>query len=139
MCMDSTHQMTLSNAANDDEPPATSSKSSSSSNRAAVSLFRPAPRSEWTLLVQGAEARVWKLSGSDNNSTEQQWMVCKERFSKAYRHPVLDERLTKSRCRSEAKHLEKCHKNTTKNLGIRVPKVLRVEPPLLYLEFFFWL
>lgn len=120
--------MTLSSTA--DDPPASSRSSSSNSNSTVSNVFRPAPRSEWKALVQGAEARVWKLSGNDNT---EQW-VCKERFSKAYRHPDLDERLTKSRCRSEAKNLEKCDTNKS-NIRIRVPKVIRVEPPLLYLEY----
>ena len=89
--------------------------------------FNPSPREEWKLIFQGAEAKVWQLSGNDGKA---QW-ICKERFSKAYRHPVLDERLTKSRCRSEARILEKCGKTT----DIRVPRVVRVDPPNLYLEF----
>lgn len=88
--------------------------------------FNPEPREDWNLISQGAEARVWKLKG---NNGSVQW-ICKERFSKAYRHPDLDGRLTKSRCRSEARVLEKC----TKKSEIRVPQVVRVEPPLLYLE-----
>ena len=88
--------------------------------------FNPAPRDEWTLLCQGAEAKVWKLVGNGG----QPW-ICKERFSKAYRHPALDERLTKTRCRSEAKILEKCSKRSDE---IRVPKVVRVDPPLLFME-----
>ncbi|OEU10521.1 hypothetical protein FRACYDRAFT_193803 [Fragilariopsis cylindrus CCMP1102] len=59
------------------------------------------------------------------------YVCCKERFAKAYRHPELDAKLTKSRCRSEAKILEKC---TTKS-KIRVPKVIRISPPDLYLEY----
>jgi len=96
--------------------------------------FRPAPRNEWTLLSQGAEARVWKFSASGADvdpSGGTRTLVCKERFSKAYRHPDLDERLTRSRCRSEARVLEKCK---TKS-DIRVPDVVRVEPPLLYVEY----
>jgi TP53 regulating kinase-like protein len=89
--------------------------------------FDPSPREEWKLIFQGAEAKVWQLSGNDGKA---QW-ICKERFSKAYRHPVLDERLTKTRCRSEARILEKCGKTT----DIRVPRVVRVDPPNLYLEF----
>ena len=96
--------------------------------------FEASPRSEWKLISQGAEARVWKLRttsslpGCSNNDT---FAVCKERFSKSYRHPDLDSRLTKSRCRSEAKILEKCATKTK----IRVPKVIRVSPPSLYLEY----
>ena len=92
--------------------------------------FHPTPREEWTLLCQGAEARIWKLAGNSDDGTVP-W-ICKERFSKSYRHPTLDERLTKSRCRSEARILEKCGKRTQE---FRVPKVIRVDPPLLYLEY----
>jgi TP53 regulating kinase-like protein len=120
-------------------------------------VFDPSPRSEWKMISQGAEARVWKLpmassddtipnddddddndtnSNNNNNTNDDQehthgFIVCKERFSKAYRHPELDAKLTKSRCRSEAKILEKC---TTKS-KIRVPKVIRISPPDLYLEY----
>lgn len=119
-------------------------------------VFDPSPRSEWKMISQGAEARVWKLpmassddipnddndddndtnSNNNNNNNDDHehnhgFIVCKERFSKAYRHPDLDAKLTKSRCRSEAKILEKC---TTKS-KIRVPKVIRISPPDLYLEY----
>lgn len=107
-------------------------------------MFDPSPRSEWTMIAQGAEARVWKLSmasgdddnnkykvGTNNSYNTNDFIVCKERFSKAYRHPDLDVRLTKSRCRSEAKILVKCSEKSK----IRVPKVIRVSPPSLYLEY----
>lgn len=92
--------------------------------------FQPAPREEWTLLSQGAEAKVWKLSlaSSDESSST---ILCKERFSKAYRHPSLDERLTKTRCRTEARVLEKCSQKS----NLRVPRVIRLEPPMLYMEY----
>jgi TP53 regulating kinase-like protein len=98
------------------------------------SEFDPSPRSEWILISQGAEARVWKLKVTANTGAvenDDAFAICKERFSKSYRHPDLDSRLTKSRCRSEAKILEKCAKRTK----IRVPIVIRVSPPSLYLEY----
>jgi len=97
------------------------------------SEFEPSPRSKWIFISQGAEARVWKLKLTTNTDAgnNASFAVCKERFSKAYRHPDLDSRLTKSRCRSEAKILGKCAKKTK----IRVPKVIRVSPPNLYLEY----
>lgn len=49
------------------------------------------------LISQGAEAKVY----SDEET------VTKDRFSKEYRHPVLDTSLRKSRTRREAKVLEK--------------------------------
>lgn len=107
----------------------------SSSSSSAVVGFQTSARDQWTLLSQGAEARVWKLSatgiGGDNSNGSARSIICKERFSKAYRHPDLDERLTKSRCRSEARVLEKCAKKS----DIRVPEVVRVEAPLLYIEY----
>ena len=100
--------------------------------------FETPPRDQWQLISQGAEAKVWKLSAAGGfigwslgDGISQSVIVCKERFSKAYRHPDLDERLTKSRCRSEAKILEKCARKS----DIRVPEVVRVEPPLLYIEY----
>jgi len=90
--------------------------------------FAPPPREQWTLMTQGAEARVWKVPPFNNNDDS---LICKERFSKSYRHPDLDERLIKSRTRSEARILEKCAKKS----AIRVPKVVRVERNILYMEF----
>lgn len=106
----------------------------SSTSASMSSPFTPEPKENWTLISQGAEARVWKLEATGvegRDRCEKHTIVCKERFSKAYRHPDLDERLTKSRCRGEARSLEKC----TKKTGIRVPGVIRVDPPLLFTEF----
>ena len=89
--------------------------------------FAPPSRDQWTLITQGAEARIWKVPPFNNNDS----LICKERFSKSYRHPNLDERLIKSRTRSEARVLEKC----TKKSAIRVPKVFRVERNILYMEY----
>lgn len=104
-----------------------------------------APGSDWTLWSQGAEARIWKIPQQSNKRDDQQqqqhFAICKERFSKKYRHPQLDEKLTKLRCRMEGRILAKCRK-----VGIRVPAVLQMdsnkskhykypEPALLYLEF----
>jgi TP53 regulating kinase-like protein len=100
---------------------------SSRSSEKKETKFNPAPREEWTLLAQGAEARVWKVPGNEGNAP----LICKERFSKAYRHPELDARLIKSRTRTEARILEKCDKKS----DIRVPKVVRVEKSILYMEF----
>jgi TP53 regulating kinase and related kinases len=98
--------------------------------------FDPSPQTEWILISQGAEARVWKVPNNNNGDVaapfSSSFLICKERFAKAYRHPDLDARLTKSRCRSEARLLEKCVKQ---GLSLAVPKVVRVEPPKLYLEY----
>ena len=89
-------------------------------NSTPVPVFEPDDPS-WTLLSQGAEARVWK----------QGTVVCKERFPKRYRHPTLDARLTKARCRMEARMLQKC----TERKMVNVPQVLRTEHALIYMEF----
>lgn len=90
------------------------------------------PQSDWTLLSQGAEARIWKIPANDTEAAK----VAKERFSKAYRHPVLDEKLTKARCKAEGRILEKCRNPKNQDSPvIDVPKVFRTEPPILYLEF----
>lgn len=124
------------------------------------------PGKDWTLLSQGAEARVWKvpkytvpLSSNNNEKASTSTVVtcvCKERFPKSYRHAILDERLTKQRCRMEARLLNKCKKLRQQQPGmtgtsssIDVPSVLGMQmiqhPPhgrsttittaLLFLEF----
>jgi TP53 regulating kinase and related kinases len=102
------------------------------------------PKNDWTLLKQGAEARIWKVhdynNNVNNNSKESSTdvimtAICKERFAKKYRHPVLDARLTKQRCRMEGRILGKC-----KLKGMNVPNVLNVDTnfsdgtALIYLE-----
>ncbi|MFO8016954.1 MAG: KEOPS complex kinase/ATPase Bud32 [Candidatus Woesearchaeota archaeon] len=49
------------------------------------------------LTAQGAEARLFMDKGE----------ILKDRFSKAYRHPLIDEMLRKQRTRQEARILEK--------------------------------
>ena len=89
------------------------------------------PEDSWTLISQGAEAKIWKIPNfTDLNAIEPTTAIAKERFSKSYRHPVLDERLTKQRCRAEARILGKCLKKE-----MDVPKVLKVDAPVIYLEF----
>lgn len=81
------------------------------------------PADDWEMIFQGAEARVWKLPSTNPPQ------VVKERFAKKYRHPILDARLTKQRCKAEARLLEKC-----KKIGLDVPQVIRVDAPVIYLE-----
>ena len=52
---------------------------------------QPVPGSEVSL-AQGAEARVFSCTFSDGTPA-----VVKERFAKVYRHPTLDDRLTRER------------------------------------------
>jgi Mn2+-dependent serine/threonine protein kinase len=51
---------------------------------------------------QGAEGRIFKTEYLGRS------VLVKERFSKKYRHPKLDEALTKERITSEIRGLMKC-------------------------------
>mmetsp|Transcript_11847 Transcript_11847/g.47805 ORF Transcript_11847/g.47805 Transcript_11847/m.47805 type:complete len:234 (-) Transcript_11847:193-894(-) len=77
------------------------------------------------LLNQGAEGRVFaaKFLGRD--------VVVKERFSKSYRHPVLDQRLTAKRLYQECKTMLKA-----KKAGIRTPTIVFVDQQqaLIYMD-----
>ncbi|KAJ3083817.1 Serine/threonine protein kinase [Rhizoclosmatium globosum] len=80
-----------------------------------------------TLLSQGAEARVFKTSFG-----LKEVCIVKERFRKTYRHPVLDEKLSKRRTILEARCLVRA-----KKCGIDAPAVYLVDPvkSLIYMEF----
>jgi TP53 regulating kinase-like protein len=51
---------------------------------------------------QGAEARLYKGKYLDRE------VMVKERFPKTYRHPDLDDRLTKERLRAELRGILRC-------------------------------
>ncbi|KAJ3071162.1 TP53 regulating kinase [Podochytrium sp. JEL0797] len=80
-----------------------------------------------SLISQGAEARVFKSSFG-----LREHCIVKERFRKTYRHPVLDEKLSKRRTILEARCLLKAKKS-----GIDAPAVYLVDPvqSLIYMEF----
>ncbi len=71
-----------------------------------------------SLLAQGAEARIEKRGE----------VVIKDRVTKGYRFPALDEKLRKARTKKEAKLLEKATKI------ISVPKIVAQERYILTLE-----
>ena len=71
---------------------------------------------DFVLLRQGAEARLYTGMFIGQKS------IVKERFSKKYRHPQLDERLTKERLKGEIKSLMRC-----KLAGIRTPTIFFVD------------
>lgn len=81
---------------------------------------------DFVLLRQGAEARlhIGDFLG--------QKAIVKERFSKKYRHPQLDERLTKERLKGEVRSLMRC-----KMVGIRTPTIYHVdmESGILVMEY----
>ncbi|KAG5503234.1 hypothetical protein GH5_04299 [Leishmania sp. Ghana 2012 LV757] len=66
-----------------------------------------------SLIFQGAESKVYHCSFYGAPA------VCKHRFAKRYRNPILDERLRSQRTRREARALERCVKK-----GIRAPRLL---------------
>lgn len=84
------------------------------------------PLDNWKCISQGAEARLWLIPNYFPNNKS---CIAKERFSKPYRHPTLDARLLKQRCKAEAKSLVKCRRS-----GVACPAIYGVHPPVLYLE-----
>lgn len=77
-----------------------------------------------TLVKQGAEARVFESTFVGRRS------IIKERFSKKYRHPTLDSKLTSKRLNAEARCMAKARK-----LGVRTPVLYLVDPVLHRLTF----
>jgi len=91
-------------------------------------------KSDWKIISQGAEARIWfipsfvsstnvRASNSDDNKEAMNITslpaICKERFSKKYRHETLDSNILKSRTKSEVKCLVRCRRG-----GVPCPAVL---------------
>ncbi|KAM0944158.1 putative protein kinase STE-STE11 family [Dioscorea sansibarensis] len=76
------------------------------------------------LLKQGAEARVYESTFVDRKA------IVKERFSKKYRHPLLDSKLTLKRLNAEARCMTKARK-----LGVPTPALYAVDHVLHTLTF----
>ncbi|KAM9992725.1 hypothetical protein ACTFIY_010187 [Dictyostelium cf. discoideum] len=78
------------------------------------------------LISQGAEAKTYEtgLYGLK--------CIVKERFSKAYRHPILDQKISSKRILQEVRSLNKCKKK-----GIQVPSLYLVDigNNRIYMEF----
>ncbi len=72
--------------------------------------------SEFALFKQGAEARLHVGTFLGRRA------IAKERFSKKYRHPDLDQQLTKKRMKAELKLIVRC-----KKLGVRTPTVFMAD------------
>lgn len=70
-------------------------------------------------IARGAEAVLVRTQGG----------IAKRREPKAYRHPLIDERLREQRTRAEARALVRA-----KAAGVRVPEVLEVARTTLLLE-----
>lgn len=71
----------------------------------------------WTLKYQGAESKIYFGTHQTNRC------VIKHRFSKKYRHPILDKKLTKERTKRERRMIEKI-RSKSKELGCYMPKVV---------------
>jgi len=76
------------------------------------------------LFRQGAEAKLYLGTYLGQRA------IVKERFSKKYRLPELDVRLTRERLRAEARSLVKC-----KTLGIRTPTLYQVDQSCIVMEY----
>lgn len=61
-------------------------------------------------IAQGAEARVWKCQFLQRPA------IIKQRFSKSYRHPSLDETITSQRLKAEVRCMVRARK-----LGVLAP------------------
>jgi TP53 regulating kinase-like protein len=72
---------------------------------------------DWELRHQGAESRLYFGLHSNNRC------VIKHRFSKKYRHQLLDKKLRKERTKRERKMIEKIHSKCPE-LGPYMPKVI---------------
>ncbi|KAH6905110.1 kinase-like domain-containing protein [Coprinopsis sp. MPI-PUGE-AT-0042] len=71
-----------------------------------------------TPVSQGAEARIYRAQLSADSPP----ILIKHRFSKKYRHEILDGSLTKARVAGEARALLKCLRS-----GVRVPEIRMVD------------
>lgn len=71
----------------------------------------------WELKYQGAESKIYYGIHSNNRC------VIKHRFSKKYRHPILDKKLTKERTKRERRMIEKIN-NKSKLLTQYMPLVV---------------
>ncbi|XP_068338698.1 uncharacterized protein [Pyrus communis] len=80
--------------------------------------------SSLVLIKQGAEARVFESDFAGRRS------IVKERFSKKYRHPSLDAKLTLKRLNAEARCMTKARR-----LGVYTPVLYHVDTVLHTLTF----
>ncbi len=81
--------------------------------------------SKYTLLKQGAEAKLHVGTFLGKKA------IVKERFSKKYRHPDLDQKINRDRLKAEARALARC-----KTIGVRTPTLYLAdaESDLLVME-----
>ncbi|KAL9906478.1 EKC/KEOPS complex subunit bud32 [Glossina fuscipes] len=79
------------------------------------------------LLKQGAEGRLYLGEYKSGKC------LIKERFVKKYRHPDLDQQITRQRMKAESKAVSRCQA-----AGILVPRMLHMDLPerKIYMEFY---
>lgn len=73
----------------------------------AVSVLDRYKMGEAVLVKQGAEARVYRTMFLGRSA------IMKQRFSKKYRHPALDEKLTRRRTAQELRAILRCRRAGT--------------------------
>ena len=74
-----------------------------------------------SLLLLGGGQQLQSQGEQQHQHPLLRQVICKERFTKKYRHPQLDATITKSRTKSEARSLLRCQK-----AGIPCPNVLAI-------------
>ncbi|XP_049798307.1 EKC/KEOPS complex subunit TP53RK-like isoform X1 [Schistocerca nitens] len=75
----------------------------------------------FTLIKQGAEAKLYRGSYLGKPT------IVKERFKKSYRHPDLDDYLTKERIKGEARANLRCKMAVSLISGLRTPAIYYVD------------
>ncbi|KAM3082596.1 serine/threonine-protein kinase bud32 [Clarireedia jacksonii] len=99
-------------------PPSTEAITLTTANPPLPNLFNYPSSTPPTLITQGAEALLFKST----YLLPEIPAAVKYRPSKPYRHPILDQRLTKHRILSEARVLAKCRRE-----GVNVPAVYAMD------------
>ncbi|PQE17666.1 Kinase-associated endopeptidase 1 Bud32 protein [Rutstroemia sp. NJR-2017a BVV2] len=99
-------------------PPSTDAATPITANPPLPNLFNYPSSTPPTLIAQGAEALLFKST----YLLPEIPAAVKYRPSKPYRHPILDQRLTKHRILSEARVLAKCRRE-----GVNVPAVYAMD------------
>lgn len=75
-----------------------------------------ADKDAWQIIKQGAEAKIYTADFFGKDA------IIKERFSKSYRVPALDEKLTQRRMSQEVRSIARCRRS-----GIRAPAVYHLD------------
>jgi tRNA A-37 threonylcarbamoyl transferase component Bud32 len=85
-----------------------------------------------TLLFQGAESHIYITSPVINHSTTHP-QILKHRPQKHYRHPTLNQRLTRARTRAEARTLTRI--STLASPYLRAPEMMKVKDEAILMSY----